>query len=94
MPYLNAYQKRRAQRKLVRTAYTRSNAELKQLEIHAIMCGYEQAFKEFYGRTIKVTYKHGWYYVGTIKVRQTILINMTNCLLAKVHERDHNYEEV
>lgn len=55
-------------------------------EIDRFMLQYEQAYHAYHGKKITLSYRHGWYYVGTEKVRHSTLQGMTNLLLARLQE--------
>lgn len=56
------------------------------MKIDRFMLAYEQAFKDYFGISITVHYKDGWYYIGGRRYRHSGVENMTAILLAKVQE--------
>ncbi len=90
----NAYQRRKLSRALKAQA-SRSVASYNNLmEIDALCRRYEDAFWKLHNVRLRVSYSHGWYYIGVTRVRQTILTQLTDLLLAKLHERELEHAEL
>lgn len=79
-PYYKKVQSRLAKARNMR-AITKLDRYAK---VDHFMLTYEQAYKAWYGVTIKMTYSHGWYYIGTEKYRHASVEKMTNLLLANL----------
>jgi hypothetical protein len=89
----NAFERRRDHRKLLRTAKTKEAQLVKIPEIEKRMRAYEEAYKECYDTRCKVSYKAGWYWVHSRRVRAEKLEEMTTRLQATLHERELNLPE-
>lgn len=76
---------RRVQERLAKARNLRATSKLDKYEkVDHFMLTYEQAYRTYYGISITISYKHGWYYIGTNKYRHSAVENMTNLLLAKI----------
>lgn len=84
----NAYQRRLERRAHYQREKNKLMSQLILEQKHRIMQDYESTVKEVLGRIIKVTYKNGWYSVGSSKVREPELIQQTRSLQARKHEED------
>lgn len=89
----NAFERRREHRKLLRTAKTKEAQFVKITEIEHRMLAYETAYKDLYDVKCKVSYKSGWYWVHSRKVRGDKLEEMTTRLATLLHERELNSPE-
>ena len=88
----NAYHRRRNERLLKQQKNRQVLKENNLIEIDHLQRAYEDAWLALYKVPCRVAYEHGWYYVHARKIRQSILIGLTNQLLAKVHEQELSYE--
>lgn len=89
----NAFERRRDHRKLLRTAKTKEAQFVKINEIEHRMHAYEIAYKECYDTRCKVSYKSGWYWVHSRRVRAEKLEEMTARLQSLIHEKELNLPE-
>lgn len=92
---------RRVQARLAKARNLRAITKMdKYAKVDHFMLTYEQAYRAWYGITIRVSYKHGWYYVGQYKYRHSTLEEMTNNILAHMQAEacpqpeDSNNEDV
>lgn len=89
----NAYERRLEHRKLMRQAKTKEAQFVKINEIEHRMLAYENAYRDLYDVKCKVSYRGGWYWVHSRKVRSETLESMTARLAALLHERELNAPE-
>ena len=89
---MNAYEKRKAHRELLRRARSDDARAQKVAECLARARRYELAYESLYGHRCDVRYNHGWYWANNKRYRATDLDNAADKLecLAHVQTSIHN----
>ena len=87
------YHKRRAARlSLSRQSYAISQLQ-RYTQIDKFMLAFEQAYRDYYGREPRISYKNGWYYVNGNKMRHSQVARVTANLLSKLQEEQLLYKD-
>ena len=82
---MNAYEKRKAHRELLRRARSDDARAQKVAECLARARRYELAYAALYGYECNVRYVNGWYWVHNRKHRASVLDEMANRLEVLKH---------
>lgn len=86
---MNAYEKRKAHRQLLRKARSDDARAQKIAECAARAIRYENAYFALYGHKCNVRHVNGWYWVHNRKYRADTLETMAGRLEAFWHEREN-----
>jgi len=91
---VNAYEKRKRHRQLLRKAGRLKATPVKAWEVVNRIDRFEQAHLELNGYSIKVKYKAGWYWIGAKAFRASQVDEFSSKLEAYAHVRDNPPPEV
>lgn len=86
---MNAYEKRKRHRQLLRRAQRLRATPCKAWEVVNRIDRFEQAQLELNGYIIKVKYNGGWYWIGPHAYRASQVDEMSSRLEAHAHVRDN-----